>query len=323
VQFGGSKLNLFYWLAHSACAIAFASDTFEIAYSPNSSVQRIDAVRALQESENISFVEAKDETAKKANSHHFTKQINVHPDSPLNGRVLMEDLSLSTACDAMTPTRRAERDKISTSRRLVRNQSSNSINTASPTASVRVKRNSASSPNGSIRGSSGSNVRQENAQHSPFKGDDRKESDWYSGNDQAGSITPSRNEGSVCSSVGPMSSNITLGSALTSITGITRTKPLKPQRPEKTFDFNIIDLPLLRDINRRVDLNEMASLEYITGGSHSQIYSATWHGQSVIVKVSLHPESEICHQSIGAYIPLMRSVLLHLLLSDWSKVHHC
>ena len=283
-------MNLYYWLAHSACAIAFAADASEIAHSSSNNVLRLDAVRALQESVDISFVEVKDETTKKAVSQHFTKQINVHPDSPLNGRALMEDLNLSVVCDVMTPSRRAERDKNSSSRRLVRPPSTSSINTGSPTVSVRAKRNSVSSPNGSIRGSSGSNVRQENTQHSPFKGDDRKESDWYSGTDQPGSNTPSRTEGSISSSAGPMSSNITLGSALTSITGITRTKPLKPQRPEKTFDFNIIDLPLLRDINRRVDLNEMSSLEYITGGSHSQIYSATWHGQSVIVKVSLYLE---------------------------------
>lgn len=288
-------MNLFYWLAHSACAIAFTADSFETTHSPSTHVQRIEAVRALQESPDITFVEAKDEATKKANYQNFTKQINVHPDSPANGRILMEDLSLSVVCDSMTPTRKAERDKNSSSRRLISNPSGSSINTGSPTASLRIKRSTASSPNGSVRGSLGSNVRQESAQHGSFKGDDRKETDWYSGNDQGGSITPSRNEGSVCSSMGPMSSNITLGSALTSITGITRTKATKAHRPESTYDFNIIDLPLLRDINRRVDLNEMASLEYITGGSHSQIYSATWHGQSVIVKVSLLLESIICN----------------------------
>lgn len=288
-------MNLFYWLAHSACAIAFTADSFESTYSPSTQVQRIDAVRALQESADISYVEAKDEATKKANSQNFTKQINVHPDSPGNGRVLTEDLSLFIVCDTMTPTRRAERDKNSISKRLIRNPSGSSINTGSPTASLRAKRSTASSPNGSVRGSLGGNVRQESAQHCSSKGDDRKESDWYSGNDQGGSITPSRNEGSVCSSMGPMSSNITLGSALTSITGITRTKVTKAHRPESTYDFNIIDLPLLRDINRRVDLNEMASLEYITGGSHSQIYSATWHGQSVIVKVSFLPEFISCY----------------------------
>lgn len=103
--------------------------------------------------------------------------------------------------------------------------------------------------------------------------------------DQPGSGDQSRGGGSITSSVGPMSSNITIGSALTSITGATRTRAVKSQRTEKTFDFNIIDLRLLRNINRRVDLNEMLHLEYVTGGSHSQIYSATWQNQSVIVKV--------------------------------------
>lgn len=294
-QFGGTKLNLFYWLAHSACAIAFSSDTYEIALSPNN-VQRSDVVRALQEAADVTFVEAKDESVKTSKGQHFSKQINVPSDFTLNSRVLMEDLSLlNIASDVMTPTRRSERDKNSVSRRLVRNQSSNSINSGSPTVSVRVKRNSVSSPNGSVRGSSG--MRQDNALPSPYKGDDRKESDWSSLNDQPGSIAISRNEGSICSSAGPMSSNVTLGSALTSVTGITKKKPVKPQRPEKTFDFNIIDLPLLRNINRRVDLNEMVSLEYITGGSHSQIYSATWLGQSVIVKVS-HIRSRWCRISL-------------------------
>lgn len=99
--------------------------------------------------------------------------------------------------------------------------------------------------------------------------------------DRSDSGTQSRGAGSISA----CSDNITIGSALTSITGITRTKPNKPQRPLKAFDYHITDLPLLRDINRRVDLNEMVALEYVTGGSHSQIYSAMWHGQSVIVKV--------------------------------------
>ena len=104
--------------------------------------------------------------------------------------------------------------------------------------------------------------------------------------EQTGSGNQSRGGGSIASSIGPMSCNITVGSALTSITGVTRTRPNKSQRSDKAFDFNIMNLRLLRNINRRVDLNEMVNLEYVTGGSHSQIYSATWQNQPVIVKVN-------------------------------------
>jgi hypothetical protein len=47
----------------------------------------------------------------------------------------------------------------------------------------------------------------------------------------------------------------------------------------------VVDLPLLRDIDRKVDLNDVVGLEYLSTGSNSQIYSAVWNNQRVIVKV--------------------------------------
>lgn len=51
------------------------------------------------------------------------------------------------------------------------------------------------------------------------------------------------------------------------------------------FAFFIDDLPIKRDVNRNVDLEELVDLEYITEGSSSHIFSAVWQDQPVIVKV--------------------------------------
>jgi hypothetical protein len=51
------------------------------------------------------------------------------------------------------------------------------------------------------------------------------------------------------------------------------------------FSFFIDDLPIKRDVNRNVDLEELVDLEYITEGSSSHIFSAVWQDQPVIVKV--------------------------------------
>lgn len=78
------------------------------------------------------------------------------------------------------------------------------------------------------------------------------------------------------------------GTALTSISNLSRViKPIKSSRVNTQFDFDVTDLPLLRDIDRRVDLNDVIGLEYLSSGSNSQIYSAVWQGQRVIVKVRI------------------------------------
>jgi hypothetical protein len=51
------------------------------------------------------------------------------------------------------------------------------------------------------------------------------------------------------------------------------------------FSFFIDDLPIKREVNRDVDLEELVDLEYITEGSSSHIFSAVWQDQPVIVKV--------------------------------------
>lgn len=52
------------------------------------------------------------------------------------------------------------------------------------------------------------------------------------------------------------------------------------------FGYFIDDLPIKRDIMREVDLEELADLEYVTEGSSSHIFSASWRDEPVIVKVS-------------------------------------
>ena len=51
------------------------------------------------------------------------------------------------------------------------------------------------------------------------------------------------------------------------------------------FSHHIDDLPVLRNLNGMVDLDEMKDLEYLTEGSHSHIFSAHWKGQPVIIKM--------------------------------------
>mmetsp|Transcript_34524 Transcript_34524/g.32891 ORF Transcript_34524/g.32891 Transcript_34524/m.32891 type:complete len:387 (-) Transcript_34524:298-1458(-) len=76
------------------------------------------------------------------------------------------------------------------------------------------------------------------------------------------------------------------GTALTSISNLSKMiKPMKSARTTTHFDFDIAELPILRNIDRRVDLNNVAGLEYLSSGSNSEIYSAVWDNQRVIVKM--------------------------------------
>ena len=53
------------------------------------------------------------------------------------------------------------------------------------------------------------------------------------------------------------------------------------------FSFIPEALALRRNVNRRVDLEEMANVNYVCAGSNSHIFSATWRNQNVIIKVSI------------------------------------
>lgn len=321
-------MSLFYWLGHSAVAVAFSS-----AVDPIESDDKQRQIDKTSTSEHIGrdvlqIFEGSGSTPTMSTSNNdsqnncsersviipFSKQIIAPLESTSDVKLYMENSSISSKVTDPS-TRGARYGEQSTGgefRRmdleLMYNTSSNLRNSSE---SLKIKRNSGSSQSGRIdrnevmitksrsptlstpvrRGSLTyqeiSAIRKE--ANLMFSGSTPHsiERDRSNGQEQSESGYHSRGAGSVsvCSSVGLMSDNVTMGSALTSITGITRTKPNKPQRPVKIFDFNIINLPLLRDINRRVDLNEMVALEYVTGGSHSQIYSAMWHGQSVIVKV--------------------------------------
>ena len=55
---------------------------------------------------------------------------------------------------------------------------------------------------------------------------------------------------------------------------------------EKDFSFYIDDLPIKRDIDRDVDVDELTDLEFLTDGSSSNIFSARWRDEEVIVKVN-------------------------------------
>jgi hypothetical protein len=91
--------------------------------------------------------------------------------------------------------------------------------------------------------------------------------------------------GSVNSKMSMASSHMTKGTGLTSVTAFGRI--LKPQLSLKSFDYRITDLIMRRTINRSMDLHEMVKLEYIAGGSHSQVFSAVWEDQAVVIKVTL------------------------------------
>lgn len=51
------------------------------------------------------------------------------------------------------------------------------------------------------------------------------------------------------------------------------------------FNFVPKALPILRDIDRNVNLEEMTNVKFVCPGSNSHIFSATWRNQNVIVKV--------------------------------------
>ena len=61
------------------------------------------------------------------------------------------------------------------------------------------------------------------------------------------------------------------------------------------YGYFIDDLPIKKNILREVDLEELVDLEYITEGSSSHIFSASWRDEEVIVKVS----QIIKHRFIG------------------------
>ena len=52
------------------------------------------------------------------------------------------------------------------------------------------------------------------------------------------------------------------------------------------FDFLHRSLPILRRIDRNVNLEEMSNVKFVCPGSNSHIFSAIWRNQSVIVKVT-------------------------------------
>lgn len=324
-------MNLFYWLGHSAVAVAFSSaldpiesDDKQRQIDKTSTSEHIgrDVLQIFEGSGSTPTMSTSNNDSQNNGSERsviipFSKQIIAPLEATSDVKLFMENSSISSKVTDPS-TRGARYGEKSTGgefRRmdleLMYNTSSNLRNSSE---SLKIKRNSDSSQSGRIerngrkevmisKGKSptlntpvrrGSLTYQEisairKEANLMFSGSTPHsiERDRSCGQEQSESGYHSRGAGSVsvCSSVGLMSDNVTMGSALTSITGVTRTKPNKPQRPVKIFDFNIVNLPLLRDINRRVDLNEMVALEYVTGGSHSQIYSAMWHGQSVIVKV--------------------------------------
>ena len=62
------------------------------------------------------------------------------------------------------------------------------------------------------------------------------------------------------------------------------------------FSYFIDHLPIRSHINRNVDLDEMLDLEFLTEGSHSHVFSATWKSKPVIIKVIDH--SHLSHYQI-------------------------
>ena len=57
------------------------------------------------------------------------------------------------------------------------------------------------------------------------------------------------------------------------------------QHSRGTFSFKISNLEIRRDINRQVDLQEFTNMAFLTEGSNSHIFSATWQNQPVIIKM--------------------------------------
>jgi hypothetical protein len=74
----------------------------------------------------------------------------------------------------------------------------------------------------------------------------------------------------------------------------------------KDFNFDIDDLPIKREIDRDVDVDELMDLEYITDGSSSNIFSARWRNEDVIVKVN-YPISILLFASMSCDTNFMRS----------------
>ena len=52
------------------------------------------------------------------------------------------------------------------------------------------------------------------------------------------------------------------------------------------FEFTSLALQQRRDIDRRINLDEMGNVKYLCAGSNSHIFSASWQNQNVIIKVS-------------------------------------
>ena len=51
------------------------------------------------------------------------------------------------------------------------------------------------------------------------------------------------------------------------------------------FSFDLAQLAVSRNIARGLHLDDMVGVEYITTGSNSHIFGATWNNQAVVIKV--------------------------------------
>jgi hypothetical protein len=60
---------------------------------------------------------------------------------------------------------------------------------------------------------------------------------------------------------------------------------LSPSGMEDNFSFQMRDLPVRRAISHHVSLNEFKNIQVVARGSSSEIFSATWKDQEVIIKV--------------------------------------
>ena len=278
LQFDAAKLKLLFWLSHSLCAVAFTppinsfgtdGEEMHVIGCP----QRAMAIVALQSSPLPDLVgdEVKEDPKEGAQHIHYSKQIIVPVDDLTTPRSPPCAFSNASSFRSLKSQKDSDRSPSKLMRDDVANKSGSKLSLPGDQNSPYSEGNNLSRNDSN---SCNHNTDKENENYS-------KESLVQS----SSNVYYNRGGGSVCSSVGP-SSNNTMGTALTSVTGAAhRLKIDRATRLPKYFDFNIIELSLLRNINRRVDLNEMVSLEYVTDGSHSQVYSAVWNNQQVIVKV--------------------------------------
>ena len=265
-------------MSHSLCAVAFTPHTTSFGTVGEKKPviecpQRAMAIVALRSSPIPDRVgdEVKEDPNEGAQHIHYSKQIIVPVDDLNSPRSPPCAFSNASSFRSLKSEKDPDRSPSKVIRDDVANKSGSKLSFSSDQNSPYTEGNNLSR----------SDVYSCNRNTDDDNGNYSKESAVQSNSN----VYYNKGGGSVCSSVGP-SSNNTMGTALTSVTGAThRLKMDRATRSPKYFDFNIIDLSLLRNINRRVDLNEMVSLEYVTDGSHSQVYSAVWNNQQVIVKV--------------------------------------